>query len=66
METLQTTNDNGHDTDTLYLLGGAALILFGAGLLLSSKMVRGYLGQVKVGDLLGAAVPDMDRYLKLR
>lgn len=53
-------------TDTLYLLGGAALVLFGAGLILSNQTVRRYLGQVGVGDLVQAAVPDVERYLKLR
>ena len=59
-------NGNGSDKETLYLLGGAALVLFGAGLILTNPTVRGYLKQVGVGDLLQAALPDVDRYLKLR
>ena len=59
-------NGNGTDKDTLYMLSGAALILFGAGLILSNPVVRKYLGQMGVGNLVGAALPDVDRYLKLR
>jgi hypothetical protein len=54
------------DKDTLYLLGGAAMILFGAGLMLSRPIMRRYLGHVKVGSLVGAAFPDIERYMKLR
>jgi hypothetical protein len=59
-------NYNGSDKDTLYILSGAALILFGAGLILSNPQIRRYLGQIGVGNLLTAALPDVDRYLKLR
>jgi hypothetical protein len=52
--------------DTLFLVGGAALLVVGAGLILSSDMVRKYLGQVSVGDLVQAAVPDVERYFRLR
>lgn len=54
------------DKDTLYMLSGVALMIFGAGLILSNPMVRKYLGQVGVGNLLQGALPDLDRYLKLR
>jgi hypothetical protein len=57
---------SGTDKDTLYILGGAALILFGTGLILSNPVVRRYLGQLGVGNLMTAALPDVDRYLKLR
>jgi hypothetical protein len=59
-------NQVGTDKETLYMLGGAALILFGTGLILSNPTVRRYLGQLGVGSLLTAALPDLDRYLKLR
>jgi hypothetical protein len=52
--------------DTMYLLGGAALMLFGAGLILSNSTVRRYLGGVGIGNLLHAAAPDIERYMKLR
>ncbi len=54
------------DKDTLFMLSGAALILFGAGLILSNPLVRRYLGRLGVGNLMHAALPDIDKYLKLR
>ncbi len=66
MHLSEDTNGVGTDKDTLYMLGGAALILFGAGLILSNPHVRRYLGQLGVGNLIGAALPDVDRYLRLR
>jgi len=68
MDLSEATNHNrvGSDKDTLYMLSGAALILFGAGLILSNPVVRRYLGQAGVGNLVTAALPDVDRYLKLR
>ncbi|MGB2604061.1 MAG: hypothetical protein WBC78_10720 [Candidatus Sulfotelmatobacter sp.] len=60
-------NGNGiSDKDTLFMLSGVALIVFGMGLILSNPIVRRYLGQLGVGDLAQAALPDLDRYLKLR
>lgn len=59
-------NDAGSDKDTLFMLSGAALILFGAGLILTNPIVRRYLGKLGVGNLVTAALPDLDKYLKLR
>ncbi len=59
-------NHSGTDKDTLYMLGGAALILFGTGLILSNPHVRRYLGQFGIGSFVAAALPDVDRYLRLR
>jgi hypothetical protein len=66
MDLYKDGNHVGTDKETLYMLGGAALILFGTGLILSNPTVRRYLGQLGVGGLLTAALPDLDRYLKLR
>ncbi|MFZ3215996.1 MAG: hypothetical protein WA192_08055 [Candidatus Acidiferrales bacterium] len=65
---LMTQERNGlsADKDTLYLLGGAALVVFGAGLILSNPVVRRYMGQLGVGNLAKDLMPDIDRYLKLR
>lgn len=57
---------NASDKDMLYMLGGVALIVFGAGLVLSNPLVRRFLSQVGVGNLAHAAIPDIERYLKLR
>jgi len=59
-------NGIGSDKDTLYMLGGVAMIVFGAGLILSNPIARKYLGQFGVGNLAQVALPDLDRYLKLR
>jgi hypothetical protein len=59
-------NGEASDNDTLLLFGGAACLLLGAGLILSSSLTRRYLGDVNAGELLQAAVPDVQRYLRLR
>ncbi|HMD19872.1 MAG TPA: hypothetical protein VKH40_06095 [Alloacidobacterium sp.] len=66
MELIDTANENGSDKDTLYMLGGVALMVFGAGLILSNPFVRRYMSQLGVGNLAQAAMPDIERYLKLR
>ena len=48
------------------MLGGVAMIVFGAGLILSNPFVRRYMSQMGVGNLAGAAMPDIERYFKLR
>lgn len=57
---------NGTDKETLYMLGGVALVIFGAGLVLSNSTVRRYLSQLGVGDFASAALPDIERYFRLR
>ena len=46
MELTERTNgqDSNESRDTLFLLGGAAMVVFGAGLILSTPMMRRYLG----------------------
>jgi hypothetical protein len=48
------------------MLSGVALVIFGAGLILSNPLVRKYMGQVGIGNLAMNALPDLDRYIKLR
>jgi hypothetical protein len=48
------------------MLSGVAFIVFGAGLILSNPLVRKYMGQVGIGNLAMNALPDLDRYIKLR
>ena len=57
---------NGSDKDTLYMLGGVALVVFGAGLILSNPFVRRYLSQIGFSGIAQGATPDVERYLKLR
>jgi hypothetical protein len=54
------------DKETLYMLGGVALVVLGAGLVLSNPTVRRYLGQVGLGNFASAAIPDIERYFRLR
>ena len=65
-----TEHANGQDSnesrDTLFLLGGAAMVVFGAGLILSTPIIRRYLGGAGIGNLVQAAIPDFQRYMKLR
>lgn len=65
----QTSSEDNEVRDTLFLLGGISLMIFGAGLVMTNKTVRRYLGQASVGgvgDLVQMALPDLERYLKLR
>jgi hypothetical protein len=64
--TAQEETDPNETRDTLFLMGGLALILFGAGLVVTNPAVKKLLGGVKVGGLLQEALPDLERYLKLR
>jgi hypothetical protein len=57
---------NGTDKETLYMLGGVALVVFGAGLILSNPNIRKYLGQLGIGNVASAALPDIERYFRLR
>lgn len=59
-------SDSATDRDTLLMLSGVALVIFGAGLILSNPLVRKYMGQVGIGNLAMNALPDLDRYIKLR
>ena len=63
---MENSNGSVSERDTLYMLGGLALVVFGAGLIITNPIARKYLGQFGVGDLASAALPDLDRYLKLR
>lgn len=59
-------NGNGTDKDTLYLMGGVAMMVFGAGLILSNPSIRRYMSQMGIGSIAQAAMPDVERYLKIR
>lgn len=67
IDRIETNNHiSATDRDTLFMLSGVAFVVFGAGLILSNPMIRRYLGQVGIGNLVQNALPDIDRYLKLR
>ena len=52
--------------DTLFLFGGLALVLFGAGLVITNPAVKKLLGGANLGGLIQHAIPDFERYMKLR
>ncbi len=54
------------DRDTLLMLSGIALMVFGAGFILSNPVAQRYLSKLGVGNLTSAALPDLERYLRLR
>ena len=72
------SNNNGSsdNKDVLYLMGGVALMVLGAGLVMTSPSVRKTVGaalssvlpglQGKLGVDLSALGPDIERYMKLR
>jgi hypothetical protein len=57
---------NSVNKDTLFMLGGVALVVVGAGLILTSPAAKRYLGQLGLGDIASGIMPDMERYFKLR
>ena len=65
---LMETHANGaaDGKDTLYMLGGVALMVFGAGLVLSNPAIRRYMSQLGVGNIASAVMPDVERYFRLR
>jgi len=65
MENLAKT-DSSESKDMLMAIGGLALIVFGAGMVLSHPFIRRYLGQSGLGGLAAAAIPDLERYMKLK
>lgn len=67
MEPIQ-RDENAESRDTLFMLSGVALVIFGAGLILSNPIVRRLMAQTGMNglSLLQAAVPDVERYMKLR
>jgi hypothetical protein len=70
------SNESSEPRDTLLLAGGIALMVFGAGMLLASPVIRrtvlGSLTPLLPGQdgtttgPLGALLPDVDRYMRLK
>jgi hypothetical protein len=66
MHTIEQNGNGSTDKETLYMLGGLALVVFGAGLILSNPTIRKYMGEIGIGGLAQNIVPDVERYFKLR
>ena len=58
--------ESSESKDIIMAIGGVALMVFGAGLILSHPFVRRYLGTSGIGGLAAAAIPDLERYMKLK
>jgi hypothetical protein len=54
------------DKDTLFMLAGLAMVVFGGGLILSSPVIRRYVSHLEIGNLAQNLMPDVERYFKLR
>jgi hypothetical protein len=67
MENVQ-NGESAEARDTLFMMAGVSLVIFGAGLILSNPIVRKFMGSAGMGglNLLSAAVPDIEKYMKLR
>jgi len=69
-------NTSGDNKDAMYVAGGVALLVLGAGLIMTHPSIRRAVGaavsgllpeiQGKFGPDLTALGPDIQRYLKLR
>lgn len=66
MEMTQMSNAPDEARDTMLLFGGVALMLLGAGMVMTSPAVRRYLGGINLAALLQSAGPDFERYMKLK
>jgi hypothetical protein len=66
MERHLAKTESSESKDILMAIGGVALIVFGAGLIMSHPIVRKYLGQSGIGGLAAAALPDLERYMRLK
>jgi hypothetical protein len=58
--------EDGANKDTLLMLGGVALVVVGAGLILTSPLAKKYMSQLGIANLATDIVPDIERYFKLR
>jgi len=59
-------NGNTNSRDTLFLLGGAALLVVGAGMVLSHPAVRQYVDKSSLRKVISNIIPDVERYFRLR
>lgn len=72
----ENNNNSSENKDTLYLMGGLALMVLGAGLIMTNRSVRSAVNsgvsavlpelQGKMGLDVSAIGEDVQRYMKLR
>jgi hypothetical protein len=56
----------GSERDTLIMLGGVALLVIGAGIVLSNPAVRRHVERSPLKNVISNLIPDLERYFKLR
>jgi hypothetical protein len=69
LNTRNVSHHNGgpsNERDTLIMLGGVALVVIGAGMVLSNPAVRRYVQRSPLKNVIGNLIPDVERYFKLR
>jgi hypothetical protein len=66
MERHLAKSESSESKDILLAVGGLALVVFGAGLIMSHPFIRKYLGQAGIGGMAAAAIPDLERYMRLK
>lgn len=67
MQVVRKMDNGGSETkETLMVFGGAALVMLGAGMMLSTPVVKRYLGGLSLGGILANALPDIQKYLQLK
>ncbi|MDQ1410315.1 MAG: hypothetical protein QOJ41_2050 [Acidobacteriaceae bacterium] len=55
-----------NERDTLIMLGGVALVVIGAGIVLSNPAVWRYVERSPLKNVISNLIPDVERYFKLR
>jgi len=68
MEHTTLENGSADARDTMLMMAGVSLVVFGAGLILSNPIVRRLMAQAGISglNLLSAAIPDVEKYMRLR
>lgn len=67
MENINASFQERVDTrETLLMYGGLALVILGVGMVMTNPTIRKATGLIGAGGLVKAALPDIQRYLKLR
>ena len=64
MQNKREISEPNNTKEMLAALSGAALVVVGAGLLLSHPTIRRYASQVRLSTLLSAALPGIERFMR--
>lgn len=66
MENQMEVQDANSPKNMLMALSGVTMVLVGASLMMSHPTIRRYASQVRVGNLLAAALPGIERYMRVK